>query len=87
MHNLSSVIDGEMMVRLEAKVGELYCADLKSKTVKEDLETRVAAEGSRILGSWSELSRWCNTLYVVRLDMADIRQDAEDPEAAARTDL
>lgn len=38
-------------MNLEAKVGEIDCAAVQSKTMNEELETHLAAAGSRMLGS------------------------------------
>lgn len=83
----SAVTDGEKMARLEIKAGELYCAAVKYKTVNEVLETSLAAAGSRLFGSLSELSGSRNKLDEVRHEIAYIRRDAEDAAANDRTDL
>lgn len=72
------------MVLLEIKVGEIDYEAFQTKEVNDELDTRLDATGSRLLGSWSELADSRNTLDAAQLEMADIRRDLEDVAASSR---
>lgn len=85
MIKVSSVSNVEKVVRLNSKLCELECAAVQTKAVNYELGKHLVAAGYRILGSRSELFGSGNKLDFVKLEMEDIRRDAEDAEVAART--
>lgn len=82
----SDVADGEKVASLNYNMGAVKCAAPHTNAVKDELETRLAAAGSRLLGTRSDISGFRNTLDVSGVDIYDIRLNSEDAAAATRTE-